>query len=160
MPSPAGIHCETCHAHRLHTIRAKPCATLKPKELKTIRRLHAQGFSQKEISVKLGRYQVFVGRVMRRYGMTPEASSQGFTYPTRSDSDGKRVRVRVCSVCETETPLSAAETPGVCCRKCGDVRLRSYRVWHRMAGVTVRVRKCLHCGNKSMTSEKLESVTV
>ncbi len=81
------------------------------------------------------------------------------SHPAQTMPDGRRVRVRVCTACATQTAMTPAETPGICCRKCGDVRLRSYRVWHRSA-VTVRVRKCLHCGNKSMTSEKLESVTV
>jgi len=63
--------------------------------------------------------------------------------------DGRVLRVRYCTACERETVLAIAETPGVCCRKCGDVRLEVYQTRHPSPGVTARVKRCRHCRKRT-----------
>lgn len=67
----------------------------------------------------------------------------------RSDS-GKTTRDLICSACETVTRL------GVCCPKCGDVRLLQEYTRHR-GGTTVRVKRCCTCGHRVRTRETIEA---
>lgn len=75
-------------------------------------------------------------------------------YPTRELKDGRKVRVKVCSACNLTEPVSPADTPGLCCQRCGDVRLRVGRVSHPRPGVSHREKKCYHCGKVEKTVER------
>lgn len=66
------------------------------------------------------------------------------------DGTGKTTRNLVCSACETTTRL------GVCCPRCGDVRLRTKYTRHR-GGTTVRSKACLACGHRVRTVEVIEA---
>lgn len=51
------------------TLRDNPAPLVKPDEVETIRQLHASGMGQVGISLKLGRSQSFISRIMRKHGI-------------------------------------------------------------------------------------------
>lgn len=65
---------------------------------------------------------------------------------------GKITRIIRCSCCTNAIPL------GVCCPKCGDVRLRQCFTRHRGAA-TIRVMQCVNpkCGHRIRTRTVIES---
>src|SRR5438045_1216078 len=63
---------------------------------------------------------------------------------------GKVTRDLICSACESVTRW------GLCCPKCGDVRLDTLYTRHR-SGTTVRVKSCLTCGHRVRTRETIEA---
>lgn len=81
------------------------------------------------------------------------------SYPVRLLSDGRRVRVRLC-LCGRVTDITPAETPGLCCPKCGDVRVLAFQTRNRRPGVAGRLRKCHFCGNVAKTAEQFVSASV
>lgn len=52
-------------------LRENPAPLVQPGELQKIKEMNAQGMGQTRISLALGRSQSFVGRLMRKHGMTP-----------------------------------------------------------------------------------------
>lgn len=66
------------------------------------------------------------------------------------EPSGRVTRNMTCSACETTTRL------GVCCPRCGDVRLRTVFTRHR-DGATVRVKACRSCGHRIRTRELVEA---
>jgi len=71
-------------------------------------------------------------------------------------TEGKLLRVKVCSVCSCVSSMSIIDQPGIVCPKCGDVRL--LRLFTRQhPGRIVRVRKCYSCGWRIRTRETVES---
>lgn len=65
-----------------------------------------------------------------------------------TEGSGKVTRNLVCTACERTTRL------GVCCPKCGDVRLKTEYTKHR-GDTTVRVKRCVGCGAKCRAKEVL-----
>lgn len=78
------------------------------------------------------------------------------TYPVRELPDGRKVHVRLCP-CGRVTELTPAETPGLVCLRCGDVRVLVTKTRHPRPGVTVREAKCHFCGapDKTITRRRL-----
>jgi hypothetical protein len=68
-----------------------------------------------------------------------------------AQGDGRLTRVAVCSACCEEKPF------GICCPECGDVRFKTVTTRQRTGGITVRFKKCRHCGHGIRTKEVLES---
>lgn len=65
-------------------------------------------------------------------------------------------RARRCCTCRTITPFTPAETPGVCCRRCGDVRIPVVYTIHRRPGLTRQMRKCKACKKPLRTKNENE----
>lgn len=74
--------------------------------------------------------------------------------------DGRVIRARYCTACERETALPPEESPGVCCRKCGDVRLQVYQTRHSAPGVTVRIKRCRYCKRRTSRVTEFDSIAL
>jgi DNA-directed RNA polymerase subunit M/transcription elongation factor TFIIS len=72
---------------------------------------------------------------------------------TRRGDAGPTTRVLTCPACETSTPY------GISCPSCGDCRFGTWATHQRANGDTVRVKKCVHCGHRIRTRERVESAT-
>lgn len=75
---------------------------------------------------------------------------------TTKGEQGQRRRVLACTVCEREASIPTGEQPGICCPKCGDIRLTVVFTRHRK-GQTVRVKRCFGCKHRVRTKEVIES---
>ncbi|MBN9521092.1 hypothetical protein J0H58_21665 [bacterium] len=62
-------------------------------------------------------------------------------------------RVLFCPFCDTSRPL------GICCPSCGDPRFNVTVTRPLPDGSTRRVRKCVHCGHRIRTRERVESLS-
>lgn len=78
-------------------------------------------------------------------------------FPVRLNGvTGQKVRDRMtCTVCETTTAIDPSKAPGICCPRCGDVRMNCGETRVRSHGSERRKRKCFHCGFVVVTVERV-----
>lgn len=88
--------------------------------------------------------------------------------------ESRLFHVRICTVCDTRTPLALHEQPGLCCPRCLDVRSHTYSTVpdfksKRLAligkvpvlqfvPIKRRVRECRNCKHRFRCIELLEAV--
>lgn len=59
------------------TLRENPAQLAKPGEVERVRRMYESGISQQELSIRLGRSQTFISRLMKKHGIQSRGNRGG-----------------------------------------------------------------------------------